>query len=68
MNLLEHYIEKVLEIEDVTNKYFEIFDIVKEPIYKIKMIVNCYGSKEVVENMWTKSQYETNINRGYYFA
>jgi hypothetical protein len=68
MNLLEHYIEEVLEIEDITNKYLEIFDIVKEPLYRIKMIVSCYGNKEIVEVMWSKSQYETNINKGYYLA
>lgn len=68
MNLLEHYIEEILEIEDITNKCPEFFDVVKEPIYQIKMIVNCYGNKEAVEVMWSKSQYETNINKGYYFA
>lgn len=68
MNLLEHYIEKVLEVEDVTNKYQEFFDIVNEPIYEIKMVVNCYGNKDTVEVVWRKTEYETNINRGYYFA
>lgn len=68
MNLLEHYIEEVLTIEDITNKCPEFFDVVKEPIYKIKMIVNCYGNKETVEVMWHKTKYEANINRGYYLA
>lgn len=68
MNLLEHYIKEVLEIEDVTNKYPEIFDDINEPIYKIKMIVDCYGNKETVEVMWLQSQYETNMQRGYFFA
>ena len=68
MNLLEHYIKEVLEVENVTNKYPEIFDIVNEPIYEIKMIVNCYGSKETVEVIWLKSQYETNMQRGYFLA
>ena len=68
MNLLEHYIEEVLEIEDVTNEYLEIFANIKEPVYRIKMNVNCYGSTETVEVMWLKSQYETNMQRGYFFA
>lgn len=69
MNLLEHYIKEILEIEDLTNKYGNIFaDDIKEPVYKIKMIVNCYGNKETVEVMWLKSQYEANIQRGYFLA
>ncbi len=68
MNLLEHYIKEVLEIEDVTNKYIEIFNIIKEPIYKVKMIINCYGNKEIVEVVWSKRQLEFHIQKGYYMA
>lgn len=68
MNLLEHYIKEVVSVEDVTNKYPEIFDIVNEPIYEIKLIVNCYGNKQTVQVMWHKTEYETNLQRGYYFA
>lgn len=68
MNLLEHYIEEVLEIEDVTNKYLKIFSGINEPIYKIKMVINCYGNKEEIENIWHKSEYEYNIKKGYYLA
>lgn len=68
MNLLEHYIEKVVWIEDVTNQFMDLFEIIDEPIYKVKMVVNCYGNKETVEMMWHKAEYETNIQRGYYFA
>lgn len=68
MNLLEHYIKAVLEIKDITNECPEFFDVVNEPIYKIKMIVNCYGNKEVVEVVWSKTRYETNFQKGYYLA
>lgn len=68
MNLLEHYIEKILEIENITNKCPEFFDVAKEPIYQITMIINCYGRKETVEVIWIKSQYEDNIQKGYYLA
>lgn len=68
MNLLEHYIEEVLAIEDITNKCPEFFEVVNEPIYRIKMIVNCYGNKEIVEVVWSKSYYESNAQRGYFFA
>ena len=68
MNLLEHYIEEVLEINDITNKYPEIFEYTNEPIYEVTMIVNCYGNKETVKVMWAQSAYENNIQRGYFFA
>lgn len=68
MNLLDYYIEEVLEIEDITNNYLEIFADVKEPIYRIKMNIDCYGNKETVEVIWFKSQYETNMQKGYYLA
>lgn len=65
MNLLEHYIDKILWVEDVSNTYQSTID---EPIYKIRMIVNCYGNKTTVEVVWRKSLYEDNIKRGYYLA
>ena len=68
MNLLEHYIEKVLWVEDVTNNYHSLFSTIDEPIYKIKMVVNCYGCKTTEEVVWRKGLYEANIKRGYYLA
>lgn len=70
MNLLEHYINEVISVEDVTNNYHSLFGIITidEPIYKIKMVVNCYGNKTTEEVIWRKGLYESNIKRGYYLA
>lgn len=68
MNLLEHYIKEVLWVEDATNNYHSLFSTIDEPIYKIKMVVNCYGCKTTEEVVWSKSLYEANIKRGYYLA
>lgn len=68
MNLLGHYIEEVLEIEDVTNNYHSLFGTIDEPIYKIKMVVSCYGNKTTEEVRWRKGLYEANIKKGYYLA
>ncbi len=70
MNLLEHYINEVISVEDVTNNYHSLLGniTIDEPIYKIKMVVNCYGNRETVEVTWRKGLYEANIERGYYLA
>lgn len=68
MNLLEHYIKNVICIEDITDNYQRKFGTVDEPIYRIKMTVNCYGCKTTEEVVWRKSTYETNIQKGYYLA
>lgn len=72
MNLVEHYIEEVLSVTDITNDYKETAKIfytdivIDEPVYEVKMRVNCYGHKETVVIIWDKSEYEKNIEQGYY--
>ena len=70
MNLLEHYIKEIISVEDVTNNYHSLCGTITidEPIYKIKMVINCYGNRETVEVVWRKGLYETNVKRGYYLA
>lgn len=68
MNLVEHYIEKILSIEDVTNKMSEIIKDLDEPMYEIKMVVDCYGIVTTEEVIWRKSEYEKNMKIGYYLA
>lgn len=68
MNLVEHYIEKVISIEDVTNKMSKIIKDLDEPMYEIKMIVDCYGRVTTEEVIWRKSEYEKNMEIGYYLA
>ena len=86
MNLLEHYINKVISVEDVTDKYIErmmkyyddkedleglsdfLNNILGDKIYEVVINTDCYGVRETVKLFWRKSEYETNISRGYYLA
>ena len=74
MNLLEHYINEVLSVKDITEEYttrmkrFNEGFFIGEPIYEVEMDINCYGRKEVVIEIWTKSEYEAHVQRGYYMA
>lgn len=75
MNLVEHYIQMIYSVEDITNE-FEFYMksevdptyIVKEKIYKVRLLEDCYGVQKVTEQTWRKSEYETNIKRGYYLG
>ena len=54
MNLLEHYIKEIHNVEDVSDKYDKaIQKKPKEPLYEVDITVDCYG---VVERM--KKNYE----------
>lgn len=74
MNLLEHYINEILSVKDITNEYIERMKIfhedvfTNEPLYEVEMNINCYGIKESVKVIWSKSEYEYNMQKGYYLA
>ena len=74
MNLIEHYINNVLSVKDITEEYttrmkrFNEDFFIGEPIYEVEMDINCYGREEVVIEIWTKSEYEAHVQRGYYLA
>lgn len=74
MNLLEHYIEKVIAVEDVTKgweKYMQKEDpnfIETDPMLQITMIINCYGQTEGTTKMFHKSECDKIQEQGYYMA
>ena len=71
-NLVEIYIKEILLVKDITDEYatrmkrFNSDFFIEEPIYEVTMNVDCYGNKESVVKIWTKSEYETNVEKGYY--
>lgn len=74
MNLLEHYIEKVVSVDDVTKeweKYMQEEDpnfIEADPMLQISMIINCYGQTEGTKKMFHKSEWDKIQEQGYYMA
>lgn len=74
MNLLEHYIEKVISVNDVTKeweKYMQKEDpnyIELDPMLQVAIIVNCYGQTTGTTKMFHKSEWDKIQEQGYYMA
>lgn len=74
MNLLEHYIEKVISVEDVTKEWEEYMKeedpnfVETDPMLEIKMIVNCYGSIQETKQWFHKTVWDKIQEQGYYMA
>ena len=74
MNLLEHYIEKVISVVDVTKEWEKCMQeedpnfVETDPMLEIKMIVNCYGSIQETKQWFHKSEWDKIQEQGYYMA
>lgn len=62
MNLLEHYIEKIISEDFIINPNND------KEYYKVKMIVDCYGSKSETTQMFSVDDWKTIKQKGYYMA
>ena len=69
MNLLEHYILEVFNVEDISNEFERILGYPpKEPFLQVNMMIDCYGIKECVQKTFFKSKWEKAQKQGYYMA
>ena len=75
MNLLEHYILTIYSVNDITDEYefymkseHDPSYISKEKVYRVKLLIDCYGNHKVTEQIWSKSEYEQNVERGYFLG
>lgn len=74
MNLLEHYIEKVISVKDVTKEWEEYIQeeepnfVETDHMLEIKMIVNCYGSIQETTQWFHKTVWDKIQEQGYYMA
>lgn len=74
MNLLEHYIEKVISVEDVTKEWEKYMQeenpnfVETDPMLQVTIIVNCYGQIKEVTRTFHKSEYDNIQEQGYYMA
>ena len=74
MNLLEHYIEKVISVDDVTKeweKYMQKEDpnfVETDPMLQVEIIVNCYGQTTGTTKMFHKSEWDKIQEQGYYMT
>lgn len=74
MNLLEHYIEKIISVEDVTKEWEEYMQekdphfVETDHMLEIKMIVNCYGSIQETTQWFHKTVWDKIQEQGYYMV
>lgn len=74
MNLLEHYIVRIIEVEDVTESYNKFakecipgFDL-KEPMLEVRLECDCYGRISIRKEIWKESEYKEILKQGYFLA
>ena len=69
MNLLEHYIKEIHNVEDISDKFEKsIRQKPKEPLYEVDVTVDCYGVVERMRKFMSKSEFEQAKKQGYFLA
>ena len=74
MNLLEHYIEEVISVEDVTKEWEKYMQkenpnfVETDPMLQVSIIVNCYGQTTGTTKMFHQSEWDKIQKQGYYMA
>ena len=69
MNLLEHYIKEIHNVQEVSDKYEKaIRQKPKEPLYEVDVTVDCYGVVERKRGFMSKSEFERAKKQGYFLA
>lgn len=62
MNVLEHYIDKIISEEKVKNPGND------NEYYRVNAIVDCYGAKEQINRLFIIDEWEKAKKRGYYMG
>lgn len=69
MNLLEHYIKEIHNVQDVSDKFEKATGgKPKEPLYEVDITVDCYGVVERTRKIMSKSDFEQAKKQGYFLA
>ena len=63
MNLLEHYIIEVLNINEL-----QMPEHIKEHYIEVKALCNCWGDKRVYSHITTRENWERELKQGYFLA
>ena len=69
MNLLQHYIKEIHNVQDISDKYEKAIQYKpKEPLYEVDVTVDCYGVVERMRKFMSKSEFEQAKKQGYFLA
>lgn len=63
MNLLEHYIIEVYNIN-----VLQISDYIKEPYIEVTVLCDCWGNRRVYKHITTRANWERELRQGYFLA
>lgn len=74
MNLVEHYIRRIISATDISDQYekeMKKYDPnyeLKEAMYEVKLEYDCYGHIDECTEWWKKSYYIEVLEKGYFLA
>ena len=69
MNLLEHYIKEIHNVQDVSDKFARATGHKpEEPLYEVDITADCYGVVERMKKIMIKSALEQAKKQGYFLA
>ena len=69
MNLLEHHIKEIHNVQDISDKFEKATGSKpKEPLYEVDVTVDCYGVVERTRKIISKSEFEQAKKQGYFLA
>ena len=66
MNLLEHYIKKVIYIKPCKEEW--ALQYTDMEFFEVRFICECYGVVETKTKIWEKQEMEEYFDRGFFFA
>lgn len=63
MNLLEHYIIEVININAL-----QMPENIKEPYIEVEVFCDCSGDKRIYKHITTRENWERELRQGYFLA
>ena len=63
MNLLEHYIIEVFNINELQTPEY-----IKEPYIEVKVLCDCSGNRRIYKHVTTRANWEREMRQGYFLA
>lgn len=63
MNLLEHYILEVININEL-----QMPEHIKEHYIEVEVLCDCWGDKRIYTHVTTRENWELELKQGYFLA
>lgn len=63
MNILEHYIEEVISVEEVPRQEW-----MDQKYLNVKLVANCYGCVQEYERLFGENEWKKIQEQGYFMA